>query len=324
MLINAQVENATVMATLQNWNKHGRYVHGGERSIAFFTSRTDTSLKYLFGISQTYGKPIMKRWDLQDPQQQERLIERYNTKYDTDHAQISDILNSIYNNAMMNIRNEVQETLRGYQLENAATVEKLIADSALCLMMSRYGYEFPEDNLNFSAISTLKSDSLIIAVGNLSMKAAHEALLEIENAIRRKDYEVQRDGLGIRNEGRTVLSQDGNAQGQSGNERQDYFLFPAEYLSADLPGYALELLLTLYMFSFQDSFCIPSFTQISQASRLSSASIVKGYKVLEEKGIIVKENYKRKDGSKGHNRYFLVKKIERIAGEERTDRFLHG
>ena len=104
--------------------------------------------------------------------------------------------------------------------------------------------------------------------------------------------------------------------------QQNYFLFPSEYLFADLPSYALELLLTLYMFSFQDSFSIPSFTQISRVSRLSPASIVKGYRILEEKGIIVKENYNRRDGSKGHNRYFLIKKIERFVGEERAVHFL--
>lgn len=220
MLINAQVENATVMATLQVWNKYNRYINGGERSIAVFTSRTDTTLKYLFDISQTYGKPILKRWDLQDTHQEERFIERYNAKYGTNHTQVSSVLNNIYSNAMANIRDEVQETLRSYQSENPEIVEKLIADSTLCLMMSRCGYELPEDKLNFSAVSKINSDSLIIVVGNLSMKAAHEALLEIESAIRRKDYEIQRNGFGIRNEGRSVLSQDGNTQRQIGNEHQ--------------------------------------------------------------------------------------------------------
>ncbi len=55
MLINAQSENVSIMATMHDWNRFGRHIRRGERSIAVFTSRTDTALKYLFDISQTYG-----------------------------------------------------------------------------------------------------------------------------------------------------------------------------------------------------------------------------------------------------------------------------
>lgn len=104
--------------------------------------------------------------------------------------------------------------------------------------------------------------------------------------------------------------------------QNNYFLLPSEYLFIDLPPIATELLLALYMFSFQDPLCFPSFKQISKAAKIGTTSIVNAYTILEEKGIIRKENYKRKDGSKGHNRYFLIKKIERIVGSEKTGKFL--
>lgn len=104
--------------------------------------------------------------------------------------------------------------------------------------------------------------------------------------------------------------------------QNNYFLLPSEYIFVEMPSVATELLLTLYMFAFNDPFCFPSFTQISKTAKMGASSIVKAYTVLEEKGIIKKENYIKKDGSKGHNRYFLAKKIERIVGAEKTEKLL--
>lgn len=105
--------------------------------------------------------------------------------------------------------------------------------------------------------------------------------------------------------------------------QSDYFLLPSEFIFVEMPSVATELLLTLYMFAFNDPFCFPSFTQISKTAKIGASSIVKAYTVLEEKGIIKKENYMKKDGSKGHNRYFLIKKIERIVGSEKTNKLLN-
>lgn len=104
--------------------------------------------------------------------------------------------------------------------------------------------------------------------------------------------------------------------------QKDYFLLPSGYIQLEIPPSAFELMLTLYMYSFQNPFCYPSFSQIKKLCHLGGSTIVQGYKILEEKNVISKENYMRADGSKGHNRYFLVNKIERLIGEERTAKFL--
>lgn len=106
------------------------------------------------------------------------------------------------------------------------------------------------------------------------------------------------------------------------NPQKDYFLLPSEYIQKEIPPSAFELMLTLYMYSFQNPFCYPSFSQIKKLCHLGGSTIVQGYKILEEKNVISKENYMRADGSNGHNRYFLVKKIEKLIGEERTAQFL--
>ncbi len=104
--------------------------------------------------------------------------------------------------------------------------------------------------------------------------------------------------------------------------QSDYFLLPAEYIFLGMPCCAVELMLTLYMFSFADSYCFPSYTEISKISKLSFTSIAKGCAILEENGIIKKENYFKKDGSKGHNRYFIIKKTERLIGADKAEKLM--
>ncbi len=106
------------------------------------------------------------------------------------------------------------------------------------------------------------------------------------------------------------------------NPQKDYFLLPAEYATVDMPPMAYQLMLTLYMLSFKDSYSFPSYTEITEITGMSSASISKSIRILEEKGIIKKENYIKKDGSKGHNRYFIIKKIQRILQSDKATKLL--
>ena len=106
------------------------------------------------------------------------------------------------------------------------------------------------------------------------------------------------------------------------NPQIDYFLLPADYATLDMPPMAYQLMLTLYMLSFNDSYSFPSYTEITKITGMSSASISKSIKILEEKGIIKKENYIKRDGSKGHNRYFIIKKIQRIMQSDKAVKLL--
>lgn len=225
LLIHSQVKSATVMATFDNWNRFGRRINGGERGIAVIASRTDTQLKYLFDISQTHGQPIEKRWDIKESEEQrDKVIRRYNSKHGTDYADISGVIDSVYRSALESIREDIEKEVEYFKPENAEIIRKLISDSTFCMIMTRCGYEIPEEMLDFSAISEVIPDGLLIAVGNLSMKAAHEALMEIENAIRRKDYEqskIQGHRVGVRGEGgRTAVSEVRSPCQQSGAEYQ--------------------------------------------------------------------------------------------------------
>ena len=106
------------------------------------------------------------------------------------------------------------------------------------------------------------------------------------------------------------------------NPQSNYFLLPADYVTLDMPPMAYQLMLTLYMLSFNDSYSFPSYTEITKITGMSSASISKSIRILEEKGIIKKENYIKRDGSKGHNRYFIIKKIQRIMQSDKAVKLL--
>lgn len=64
MLLTEQLPNATAVASFEQWKKMGRYVKFREKSVIIFASEFDTSAKYLFDISQTYGNAITPKWEM--------------------------------------------------------------------------------------------------------------------------------------------------------------------------------------------------------------------------------------------------------------------
>ena len=79
MLLTEQNPKATAVATYEQWNKMGRYVKKGSLSTIVFTGINDTSPKYLFDISQTYGRPILPKWKMNE-QYASGIISRYNAE----------------------------------------------------------------------------------------------------------------------------------------------------------------------------------------------------------------------------------------------------
>ena len=63
-LIYHQNPNATKAAELETWNRLGRLVNKGERSIAVFGE--DSKCRYLFDVTQTNGKRLPELWKLDE------------------------------------------------------------------------------------------------------------------------------------------------------------------------------------------------------------------------------------------------------------------
>lgn len=99
-------------------------------------------------------------------------------------------------------------------------------------------------------------------------------------------------------------------------EGEQYFLFPDEYANLEVAGSGVLLLMALYMFSYNSPHCYPSITQLNVATRMSRGTITKYTRVLEDMGVITKQNYIKRGGDFGHNRYFLSLPIEKIMGTQ--------
>ncbi len=64
-----------------------------------------------------------------------------------------------------------------------------------------------------------------------------------------------------------------------------------------------------------------SLAQIKDATKLSKTTIIKATKVLVEKGLLACHQYRKKDGSFGHNHYYIISKIAKNIGEKNAECF---
>lgn len=121
VLIYAQRPNATMVASMEIWNKKiGRYVNKGTRSIAVFdTSMPTLKLTYLFDVKDTNGEPhtIPKLWKLNDVIS-EKLLENINEKYDLSSSSIEELIlkitdikvNESFDNILEGYEQDIKET----------------------------------------------------------------------------------------------------------------------------------------------------------------------------------------------------------------------
>ncbi len=208
MLLTEQNPNATVCGTLQQWNKCGRYVRRGEKSVAVFKDRTDTQLTYLFDISQTYGAAFNPKWVMSE-RIADGIVGKFNAENDEkvnslEEFLIKDLDKNI--DLVYNYDSKLTKTI-----ENDPRVLRLISESAKCICMTRCGIDREYD---FSVTEKLGSDLSIIAMGNAAAVLAREVLRDVDRTIRRKEYEqYEADVCGrhlrypLRREGRSEISE---------------------------------------------------------------------------------------------------------------------
>lgn len=207
-LIGAQAENATTLASYDTWKKFGRHVNRGERSIATFTNRTDTTLKYYFDISQTSGKSIAPSWKF-ETEEKKYFFEMYNQTHGTNHENLNSVINEMFQNSLKNHAADINEKVTAFDFDSEK-FSQIVADSAMAIVMFRCGAK--RVDFDFSAVEEITPDVLLTAAGSISSEIAKEVLLEIEHTLRRrKEYvNIQNEGnqrSGIRGEGRSSLSE---------------------------------------------------------------------------------------------------------------------
>lgn len=184
-LIYQQNPYATKVAMLETWNKLGRLVNRGERSIAVFGE--DNRAKHLFDITQTNGKRIPDLWKLT-----EDLA-----------ADLTAVINQKYGRDCKNI----QETIAAMSVDNTrphltemmyATQQMKLTDSELKTYQQSFvsAVRFMVSNrcelggdmkisggINLNAVDLFKNTRDLIRFCDLVQKSAKDTLLEMEREI---------------------------------------------------------------------------------------------------------------------------------------------
>lgn len=183
MLIIEQNPDATICGTLAMWNKCGRYIRRGEKSIAIFKSRTDTQLEYVFDISQTYGTAINAKWVMS-----ENIADGIVGKYNAENSENADSLENFLKKALdknIDLIYNYDSKLNGAISSNPRATA-LIVESAKCICFTRCGIEC---EYNFTDAAHLRDDISIMEIGNAASALAQEVLRDVDRIIRRKEYE---------------------------------------------------------------------------------------------------------------------------------------
>lgn len=188
MLITAQKPSAKMCGTLEQWNKIGRYIKRGERSIAVFKSRTDTQLIYLFDEKQTYGKAFNAKWEMSE-NIADGIVGKFNAESsDSIVNSLEEYLQKGVDRSLKNIYENISRELKK-ACEIDVRILRFIRESAECICMTRCGIE---KNYDFSAAEKLADEVSLIEIGNTANVLAQDVLNDVDKIIRRKEYEIYR------------------------------------------------------------------------------------------------------------------------------------
>ena len=184
-LIYQQNPYATKVATLEMWNKLGRLVNRGERSIAVFGE--GNSAKHLFDISQTNGKRIPDLWKLTEDIADE-LTAVINKKYGKDCKNIQETIAAM---SVDNTRPHLTEMMYATQQlkltdSELKTYQQSFVSAVRFMVLNRCeldGGMKVSGGINLNAVDLFKDTRDLIRFCDLVQKSAKDTLLEMEREI---------------------------------------------------------------------------------------------------------------------------------------------
>ncbi len=192
--------NATKVAELETWNRLGRFVNKGARSIAVFGD--GDRCRHLFDISQTNGKPVPNGWRLTEDVAAE-LVDVISENYNKACKDIHEALAAV---AVDNIRahsSEMQYTIEQMNLpqKDVAEYQRSVVSAVRFVISNRCeqnGGMPLSGNINLNAADYFKDTRDVIRFCDLVQRSAKDSLLEIEREIiqilrkrREKEHELQ-------------------------------------------------------------------------------------------------------------------------------------
>lgn len=192
--------NATKVAELETWNRLGRFVNKGARSIAVFGE--GDRCRHLFDISQTNGKPIPNGWRLTEDLAAE-LVDVISENYGRECKDIHEALAVV---AVDNIKAhspEMQYTIEQMNLSQKDTAEyqRSVVSAVRFVVENRCeqnGGMPLSGNINLNAADYFKDTRDVIRFCDLVQRSAKDSLLEIEREViqilrkrREREHELQ-------------------------------------------------------------------------------------------------------------------------------------
>jgi len=237
-MIFQQKPDAQMVAELKTWNKFGRYVNTGTKSITVFDE--NGKLRHLFNSGDTNGlKKIPNQWHLNNDFSDE-LLNELNNEYDLQHKNIEDSFSFLVGiNTSDNLQrlNELLEPI-GLSTEECNLLEKLFVSATKVMVNSRcdldgsFGLETQTDLSAHALLSSKMTKEQFTDFCTIINETAKTSLLEIEKSLltiikkRRNENEqaTRKDNLRERNDLRAgrgnsgIQSQDGIHGGSGGTE----------------------------------------------------------------------------------------------------------
>ncbi len=192
--------NAKKVAELETWNRLGRFVNKGARSIAVFGD--GDRCRHLFDISQTNGKPVPNGWRLTEDVATE-LVDVISENYNKECRDIHEALAAV---AVDNIRahsSEMQYTIEQMHLsqKDVAEYQRSVVSAVRFVIANRCeqnGGMPLSGNINLNAADYFKDTRDVIRFCDLVQRSAKDSLLEIEREViqilrrrREKEHELQ-------------------------------------------------------------------------------------------------------------------------------------
>lgn len=192
--------NATKVAELETWNRLGRFVNRGARSIAVFGE--GDRCRHLFDISQTNGKPVPNGWRLTEDVAPE-LVDVISENYGRECRNIHEALAAV---AVDNIKAhsaEMQYTIDQMNLpqKDVAEYQRSVVSAVRFVIANRCeqnGGMPLSGNINLNAADYFKDTRDVIRFCDLVQRSAKDSLLEIEREIiqilrkrREREHELQ-------------------------------------------------------------------------------------------------------------------------------------
>ncbi len=201
LLIYAQRPEATAVATVENWNRIGRWVKKNSRGIAVFDKKgRRNTLKYYFDLSDTtegrHGSRPVSIWQMEKQYEQavmERLSDRFGGgEGGTLAATLMETACSSVGDYFQDYWRQLKRSLEGSLLEKTEDqmvgdiYRQLAANSVAFMLCCRCGLEaeklFAPDD--FISILYFQTPAMLNAVGTITSDLAENILKEISCSIR--------------------------------------------------------------------------------------------------------------------------------------------